>query len=45
MTAGEKMVSHLQNGGTLEKAQQMTAHEPPRTTDEMSLDEIEKVII
>jgi len=40
------------NGGTLEKAQQIAAHESPRTTklydrtsDEVSLDEIEKIII
>lgn len=49
---GTGITTYLQNGGTLEKAQQMAAHESPRTTklydrtdDEMSLDEIEKVII
>ena len=38
------------NGGTLDKAQQMAAHESPRTTelydrtnDTVSLDEVEKV--
>lgn len=41
---------YLQNGGTLEKAQQIAAHESPRTTklydrthDEVSLDEIERI--
>jgi len=49
---GTGITTYLQNGGTLEKAQQMAAHESPRTTklydrtdDEMSLDEVEKVII
>ena len=49
---GTGITTYLQNGGTLEKAQQMAAHESPRTTklydrsdDEISLDEIEKVII
>src|SRR4051794_12512185 len=42
---------YLLNGGTLEKAQQMAAHESPRTTklydrtnDAVSLDEVEKVV-
>src|SRR4051794_31189184 len=42
---------YLLNGGTLEKAQQMAAHENPRTTklydrtnDAVSLDEVEKVV-
>jgi site-specific recombinase XerD len=42
---------YLTNGGDLEKAQQMAAHESPRTTklydrrnDVVSLDEVEKVI-
>jgi site-specific recombinase XerD len=42
---------YLQNGGTLEKAQQMAAHESPRTTklydrttDAVSLDEVERVV-
>ncbi|HZI77481.1 MAG TPA: hypothetical protein VFD73_26250 [Gemmatimonadales bacterium] len=41
----------LLNGGTLEKAQQMAAHESPRTTklydrtnEAVSLDEVEKVV-
>jgi hypothetical protein len=41
----------LTNGGDLEKAQQMAAHESPRTTklydrrnDVVSLDEVEKVV-
>jgi integrase/recombinase XerD len=41
---------YLTNGGDLEKAQQMAAHESPRTTklydrrsDVVSLDEVEKV--
>ena len=41
----------LTNGGDLEKAQQMAAHEIPRTTklydrrsDVVSLDEVEKVV-
>jgi site-specific recombinase XerD len=42
---------YLTNGGDLEKAQQMAAHESPRTTklydrrdDAVSLDELEKVV-
>jgi integrase len=42
---------YLLNGGTLEKAQRMAAHESPRTTklydrtnDAVSLDEVEKVV-
>ncbi len=42
---------YLSNGGTLEKAQQMAAHESPRTTklydrtnDSVTLDEVEKVV-
>lgn len=49
---GTGITTYLKNGGTLEKAQQMAAHESPRTTklydrthDEISLDEIEKIII
>ena len=41
---------YLSNGGTLEKAQQIAAHESPRTTklydrtsDELTLDEIERI--
>ena len=42
----------LENGGTLEHAQQIAAHESPRTTklydrttDQVSLDEIERIAI
>jgi integrase/recombinase XerD len=42
---------YLTNGGTLEKAQTMAAHESPRTTklydrtsDAVSLDEVERVV-
>jgi integrase len=42
---------YLWNGGVLEKAQQMAAHESPRTTklygrtkDVVSLDEVERVV-
>jgi integrase len=42
---------YLLNGGTLERAQQMAAHESPRTTklydrtdDAVTLDEVEKVV-
>jgi site-specific recombinase XerD len=41
---------YLQNGGTVEKAQQLAAHESPRTTklydrtqDEVSLEEVERI--
>lgn len=43
---------YLENGGTIEKAQQIAAHESPRTTklydrtnDELTLDEIERIQI
>lgn len=43
---------YLKNGGTLEKAQEIAAHESPRTTklydhsgDEITLDEIERILI
>jgi integrase/recombinase XerD len=43
---------YLQNGGTLEKAQQIAAHESARTTklydrtqDSISLDEVERIVI
>ena len=46
------ITTYLLNGGTVEKAQQIAGHESPRTTklydrtnDEVSLDEIEKIII
>jgi len=48
----EEETTYMLNGGTLEKAQQIAAHESPRTTklydrtnDEVSLDEIEKILI
>lgn len=44
--------SITENGGTIEKAQQIAAHESPRTTklydrtsDELTLDEIERIAI
>jgi len=46
------ITAYLQGGGTLEKAQQIAAHETARTTklydrtnDDLSLDEIEKIAI
>jgi site-specific recombinase XerD len=46
------ITNYLQNGGTIEKAQQIAAHESPRTTklydrtnDQLTLDEIEKIQI
>lgn len=46
------ITAYLLNGGTLEHAQQIAAHESPRTTklydrtrDEITLDEIEKIVI
>lgn len=46
------ITSYLANGGTLENAQQIAAHESPRTTslydrtgDDISLDEIERIVI
>ena len=46
------ITAYLDNGGTIEKAQQIAAHESPRTTklydrtsDQVSLDEIERVVI
>jgi hypothetical protein len=43
---------YLENGGTLEKAQQMAAHESPRTTklydrttDQVTLDEVERIVV
>ena len=43
---------YLKNGGELEKAQEIAAHETPRTTklydrrrDEITLDEIERIQI
>ena len=46
------ITAYLNNGGTLEKAQQIAAHSSPRTTklydrtnDELTLDEIERIQI
>jgi integrase/recombinase XerD len=46
------ITAYLRNGGRLEVAQQMAAHESPRTTglydrrgDDVSLDEVEKIAI
>lgn len=46
------ITAYLDNGGTLEHAQRIAAHESPRTTklydrtsDELTLDEIERIII
>jgi site-specific recombinase XerD len=46
------ITTYMQNGGTLEHAQQIAAHESPRTTklydrtqDEISLDEVERIRI
>jgi integrase len=46
------ITAYLENGGTLENAQLMAAHESPRTTklydrtgDEITLDEVERIMI
>ncbi len=46
------ITNYLENGGTLEKAQQMAAHESARTTklydrrnDTVTLDEVERIAI
>lgn len=46
------ITAYLENGGTIEKAQQIAAHESPKTTklydrtsDAISLDEIERIVI
>lgn len=46
------ITAYLENGGTIEKAQSIAAHESPRTTklydrtsDEITLDEIERILI
>jgi len=46
------ITAYLENGGTLEKAQTMAAHESPhttklydRTSDTVSLDEVEKIVV
>ena len=46
------ITAYLENGGTIEKAQAIANHESPRTTklydrtsDAISLDEVEKIVI
>ena len=46
------VTAYLENGGTIENAQAIAAHESPRTTklydrtgDEITLDEVEKIQI
>ena len=46
------ITTYLLNGGTVEKAQTIAAHESPRTTklydrrsDEITLDEVERILI
>jgi integrase/recombinase XerD len=46
------ITAYLETGGTLENAQLMAAHESPRTTklydrtgDEITLDEVERIVI
>ncbi len=46
------ITAYLDNGGTIERAQQIAAHDSPRTTklydrtnDQLSLDEIERIVI
>ena len=46
------ITAYLENGGTLENAQLMAAHESPHTTklydrtgDEITLDEVERIVI
>jgi hypothetical protein len=51
-SVSHRITTYLQNGGTLEHAQQLAAHESPRRTklydrtqDEISLDEVERIRI
>jgi hypothetical protein len=51
-SAATGITAYLKNGGRLEIAQQMAAHESARTTglydrgtDEVSLDEVERIVI
>lgn len=46
------ITAYLENGGTIENAQAIAAHESPRTTklydrtsDEITLDEVERILI
>jgi integrase/recombinase XerD len=52
VTLSTGITTYLQNGGTIEHAQQIANHESPRTTklydrtdDAISLDEIERILI
>ncbi len=49
---GRAGLDYLENGGTIENAQAIAAHESPRTTklydrtaDEITLDEVERIAI
>jgi integrase/recombinase XerD len=49
---GTGITAYLENGGTIENAQAIAAHESPRTTklydrtgDEITLDEVERIAI
>jgi hypothetical protein len=49
---GQQITAYLKNGGTLEKAAAMANHPSTRTTqlydrrrDELSLDEVERIVI
>lgn len=49
---GTGITAYLENGGTIENAQAISAHESPRTTklydrtgDEITLDEVERIAI
>ncbi len=46
------ITAYMENGGTIERAQAIAAHESPRTTklydrtsDEITLDEVERILI
>ncbi len=46
------ITAYMENGGTLEKAQVIAAHESPRTTklydrtsDQVTLDEVERIVL
>ena len=46
------ITAYMENGGTLEKAQAIAAHESPRTTklydrsaDQITLDEVERIVL
>jgi hypothetical protein len=50
--SNDGITAYLDNGGTIENAQLMAAHESPRTTklydrtgDEITLDEVERIAI